>query len=526
MRRDYIRNNLNGFQAKNSSYKIDGQFYYIKAVLLNPDGDRLDLTKNSLYNISLTDNLFDPFLKAEILVYNDNHTIERTTPTSLNSQNGFTFRGDGRDVLFLEIIPLKSTKEEYKLEEALEYNTVFSLRNSFTVIEDTDIVIEGVLYKKLKLYDLDKRKLLEKNIHFNSVDTINFTNNNKLSGISVYNLDNDERGNNTGTMIRELLKFALVQNDSDIFYTSRSSNDSNEINYIDFENGSTKVNYSSNSYKKAYDDLNYLYDLHNTNLASGDSSVLKKDYFTGKYTLINIKSFFDRAYNKRKDEAGPYLIEKINISGSGNLKTDKTGKKNPKNTPEFNEKSQALNVKFFNTSFDILNEKVNTKIVHEYDFENKKFNVLQSESNIINAKSKFKEYYVDNMKGLKQPYPSQITTNLKKLNYNYEDIYNLYSDNPGVRKSKGLDRLLKSTIVSNLGIEVQLKGQLFRRSGKFISIDRNNFEPKNKFDDRFLGIYFIINVDHTFIKDDLYINKIYAVKTYYFDNLNFNENLD
>ena len=80
--------------------------------------------------------------------------------------------------------------------------------------------------------------------------------------------------------------------------------------------------------------------------------------------------------------------------------------------------------------------------------------------------------------------------------------------------------------MSNLGVEVTLKGQLFRKSGKFITIDRASLDPKNKFDDKFLGTYFIINVEHTFIKDDLYINKLYAVKTYYFDDLKFNENLD
>ena len=80
--------------------------------------------------------------------------------------------------------------------------------------------------------------------------------------------------------------------------------------------------------------------------------------------------------------------------------------------------------------------------------------------------------------------------------------------------------------MSNLGVEITLKGQMFRRAGKFISIDRASMDPKNKFDDRFLGTYFIINIDHNFIKDDLYINRIFAVKTYYFDNLQFNEDLD
>jgi trehalose-6-phosphatase len=130
------------------------------------------------------------------------------------------------------------------------------------------------------------------------------------------------------------------------------------------------------------------------------------------------------------------------------------------------------------------------------------------------------------MRGERKPYPSQITTNLKKLNFNYENVYNLYSGNENVRLSKGLNSLLKSTIMSNLGVEITIKGQMFRKSGKFITIDTSALEPKNNFDDRFLGTYFIINIDHSFIKDDTYINKIFAIKTYYFDNIKFNENLD
>ena len=529
MRRDYIRNTLNGVEAQAFSYKIDNQFYYIRAVLINPDGERLNLSKGALFNISLKDDLFDPFLKAEIILYNDNHSIERTVPTELNTQSGFTFRGDGRDIMFLEIIPLKNTEKDYKLEESKEYNQVFSLRNLFSVVEDTDVVIEGTLHKKIKLYDVDERKLAEKNVYLNSIETLDYNiKNNTLSGVPLFNLDNDERGNYTGIMIRELLKFTLMQNDDDIFYTAKRGrqNGSEAIDYIDFENGLTKVNYNSNTYKKGIDDLNYLYNMHVSNMDSKDFSILKKDYFTGKYTLINGKSFFDRAYNKETGEAGTYTIEKIDISGAGNLKIGNTGDHSATNTPQFNEKSQALNARFFNTSFDILNEKINTKVVHEYDFETKKFNVMQRDSNIINAKDKFDNYYVKNMKGLKTAYPSQINTNVKKLNFNYENIYNLYGGDENIRLGSGLNKLLRSSIMTNLGTEITLKGQLFRRSGKFITVSRDSKDPKNKFDDRFLGTYFIINVEHTFVKDNMYINKIYAVKTYYFDNLNFNEKLD
>ena len=131
------------------------------------------------------------------------------------------------------------------------------------------MTIEGVLYKKLKLFDLDERKLSEKNVYLNSVETLNYNlKNNTLSGVPLFNLDNDERSNNTGIMIRDLLKFTLIQNDDDIFYVDPSSKSTKDIKYIDFENGLTKINYNSNTYKKGIDDLNYLYNVHVSNIDS------------------------------------------------------------------------------------------------------------------------------------------------------------------------------------------------------------------------------------------------------------------
>jgi hypothetical protein len=65
---------------------------------------------------------------------------------------------------------------------------------------------------------------------------------------------------------------------------------------------------------------------------------------------------------------------------------------------------------------------------------------------------------------------------------------------------------------------------MFRKSGRFFSLDRSGDYPDNKFDNKFLGIYFIINVQHEFKDDDTYLNNIIAVKTYHFDDPKFNEN--
>ena len=118
----------------------------------------------------------------------------------------------------------------------------------------------------------------------------------------------------------------------------------------------------------------------------------------------------------------------------------------------------------------------------------------------------------------------KVLVQTKSLNLGFDNEYSLYGENTFLKQSEGLNKLLKSSIITNLAAEITLKGQLFRRSGKFISIDREGQYVDNLFDKKFLGIYFILNVDHLFINDTTYLNKILAVKTYIFDNPKFSEN--
>ena len=87
---------------------------------------------------------------------------------------------------------------------------------------------------------------------------------------------------------------------------------------------------------------------------------------------------------------------------------------------------------------------------------------------------------------------------------------------------KGLNELLKEGLLTNIGVELTLKGQLFRKSGKFISVERAGEYTDNNFDKKFIGIYFILEVN-TVIEGNNFINKVIAVKTYFFDDLKYNE---
>ena len=71
---------------------------------------------------------------------------------------------------------------------------------------------------------------------------------------------------------------------------------------------------------------------------------------------------------------------------------------------------------------------------------------------------------------------------------------------------------------------MRVQGGFQRKPGLFISIDRTGNYIDNDFDSKFLGIYFILQVDYQFVGNNQFINKILAVKTYHFNDPKFNEN--
>jgi hypothetical protein len=118
-----------------------------------------------------------------------------------------------------------------------------------------------------------------------------------------------------------------------------------------------------------------------------------------------------------------------------------------------------------------------------------------------------------------------VLNSSKTTNLSYENVYSLYSEDEFIKKSSGINKLLKNLLLTNIGVELTLKGQMFRKAGNFLTLDRSENYVENNFDDKLLGIYFIVEVKHIFNEDNTYNNKIFAVKTYNFKDLKFKENI-
>ena len=518
-----MRYNYDTVYEEQFNYIIDNQKYLFKATLFNPDGDILNITKSSVLELNLFDNIFEPWLNGTVILDNTDDALERfvTTPsdtefnTNSKTYKGYTVRGDGRDLLKITIIPLDGNTQDYN---QFDVDTLKSTAISYVFcLEDEEpIDYNGTSAKKYTISDYDLQIMKERKAFFSS--------SNVLGDVAdVTQLSNSDRQVETGKCLKALIKNVLSDNDS--IYTVIESETGNEVTPF-FEDGASKIFYSSPAENNAYDDITYIMQRHISNGGESDFSFLKKENYTGEYTLQGASNLFKQAYNVQGKSTGSKFLENFTITGSsreGDSVINREQKK-PFDALEFGEKGEILEFKFFNTASNIRREKIKSQIVHSYDFNNKQFNLDIYDSNIERARNQFSEKYVKNLKGKNnQPYPNFIVNGMQRDNLSYSNVFSEYGNNPAIRRTYGINKLLKNALITNMGVELTVKGQLFRTSGKFFSLDRAGDYIENDFDNKLLGIYFIVDVQHVFISDTEFYNKIIGIKTYHYDNPKYKE---
>lgn len=537
MRSDFNISPLSKVEAKSFLYQIGNDEYYIRGVFINPNGDQVPLNKQSLKEIIIKDSIYEPFLDLKIVLIDSDNAFQRTKQGSgQNLIKGFNYRGDGKDIFYLEINPIKDAtmKSSINGELNLEYNNVFSLRNIFACVDEKSIILNGESCKEITCIDYDKKQLLERKTQYNSTyaledDTLPFSEAAYVAGgvakpetSPIFYKDNSERAVPTGKSIRKILTSTLQKSEDELFYKSTVKEvvgqsggfSTNERKLItNFEDGASKIFYTSDADSNAYDDIEYLYKYHVSDGNKQAFSYLKKDYYGGKYTFLSVDNIFKKAV--RGGKAGPFMLEKLLVTGATSVSenTQTSSPVTPFQTASFNNKSVIADAKFFNPSFNLIKDKISTKIVHSYDHENKQFNIFKKDSNMTKAKGKFKEIFTNPINS--EYSPSIISSPGLDGNENYENVYSLYGNDEVTARSLGVNKLLRNLMATNLACELTLFGQMFRKAGRFISVERGNNYKSNEFDDKFIGIYYILNVSHSFIGNNEYVNKIYAIKTYY-----------
>ena len=117
----------NTFDQKHFYARYGTEDYYFFLGLYNNEGYEIFLTRNAVMHLEIDDNIFNPFSSATLIIANDQHVIEKTL-------NPYVFLGNGRDIVDVEIIPIKTGNfdNDSKNEENKEY---LGLKYQFVVTE-------------------------------------------------------------------------------------------------------------------------------------------------------------------------------------------------------------------------------------------------------------------------------------------------------------------------------------------------------------------------------------------------------
>ncbi len=531
------------YQSSNN-YRIDTVDYKYYVYLINGNGVYLGLTTDSIELLNIRDNILEIAASGTCVIRNDNDSIERSNIGDILTKENyferqpknnssyideFFFRNDCRDYLFIYIKPDLTQGLGSNIQSTPTTDAASTLLYTFSIIKNEDLYTSpdsAIKFKQLTLIDNDLEILREKNLFFSSATLLPHSTAEQLA-----HLDDDDRGAYTGDIIQQLLIQGLNSNGSD----NTSPNDRQIIDTSLFNQGSSTLFYSSPGEYNVLDDISYVTSRHTSAVAPFDPCILRKDRYSQFYTFISYKDYFNNAIfqNKNVSAGGALHLETILLGSEIATTTTPTNNKTRiptsiYNNMTFGEFSLVDNFKFYNMNgIDAQSHLVSTA-VHSYQLSDKQFQIDLSNNSISNTMDTYYNHFV---KGDKE-YPlfvasDNIFTNIfinqvRKNNLNFKNVFSINDTEPDQRLGYGRNDVLKNAIFLNNAISLDLKGLTFRSAGKFFSFGRKEGFLDSKFDDKVLGTYFAVQVDHNFSKGK-YTNNIIGVKTYLYGNPHIKE---
>lgn len=498
----------------------DNTEYFYDLILYNANEEFVRLKTQSVVELIINDNLLDFYHKGTLTFKNDMDAIEKITtspdkiinddirPQNTNKPNTllpFAFRGDARDYLIVDICPKIDDQANYNYGDNV--NKLWRLKFVFSIYDIEDIVGQSnnEKFKKLHFWDYSYQLMTEKSIDLNSANYVNNQN--------ILNLDNEDRSIKTGLLIKNLIKETFPLNEGF------------KINFGQFDEGATKLFYTSPVNSTASDDLEYIDSYHVSSPSNNyDFCILRKERFTNDYTYKSLKNYFDEAYVRKTgtgtDSGGSLHIEKFLVGSYSDSETSNYANKSrtpisSKNSAFLPDYSQIQKYRFFPSSGQDVQKHIATRHVYAYNFNNKQFEVDVQENSFERILDVFYINYVKSFKGESgSPYTTLTKNEYRINNKNYETEYSVSTDKEQ-RLAFGRNEVLKKALYLNNTINFTAPGLTLRQAGRFVSIDRDSSQPSNKFDDKFLGTYFIVEINHIF-RSGSYENEITAIKPYVF----------
>ena len=543
------------------NHKINNNDYLFKLTLVSAAGDKSraqDIKPAAIKEFYISDTLNNFYQQGYIIIDNSKDVIERDTPTAdpfstpqyynnagastngsdPNSSNGatsdanagFLFRGESRDILRVDITPrLDSTAvDSLGSKTSQEYfymNYDFAIYNSEEIVGDTP----DKKYKKLYFWDLYYQLMLEKNVPFSTATVANANVDSALPS----NADNIDRSLPTGVALREFLKAAFPDNENypvSFSVTIPGTADTTNLDQatideqnIDWDIGGTNIFFSTPANFKAIDCVNYILSRHVSNSDTNyDQCFLQLERGTREFKFKSLSQYFKQAYVPASDSPGDYYLETVKLGGY----TQQDGKSNvppyftPTNGLHFDRIGTIKSFSFDNMAGIHAQRQLVPTFVHSYDYENKQFAIDIQRNGIEQAMKVYQQNYVNMMNSSSEnpAFPNFAPGQLRYLNKNVQNTFSVVEQDADQRLAFGRNQFLYASIFTNNLISFRLPGSTHRQAGYFIGVDRDGSIPNSLFDNKLLGIYLIVQVNHLFNGNEYY-NDLYCIKTYNFKQL-------
>lgn len=524
--------------AKRNTVTIHNRDWFF-CIAIDNGKQRNLFIKSGVEGLVIEDDLFKWYQTGYITLKNDENALERSSGPDkilgiLNLSKTYKIRGDGRDIISISICPklsnVKSFIQKVMGMDIQPDEDIYKLQNEYAVYDTkTEYLDSGAELKTLYFWDLRYQLLLERNVHY-STGLVKIKKD-KAFGKKIRQVNNDDRSIPTGDAIQEFIKQSL---------------EDQKPQFDDklWDKGGANVFYSSPAQYKGINDLDKLVETHvSRDSADNDFCIFKYDAYIDKWTLIPISTYFANAL--KGEEAGDYQFDKFQVSyHSGpvskflsllgakekapKLKVSDINSKarNPRQPLPLLSKIGRKNMlqgeiaelekdqwRFEDLAGLDNQTLLTTYAVHSYNMSSHEFNVDVYNNEIQTVTEKFQKQYIEkNFLGDSKPSTSFNITPGKKNRKVMNNLFTLSNDEK-TRAVRGRNQLYKNLIFLNNACSINIKGETYRRSGRFFSVDRRGFYFDNEFDEKILGQYLVVNVKHKF-DGETYDNELIGVKPY------------
>lgn len=498
--------------------RIGDQYFYIEIWMYNnlQKFNPIPINFFMVENLTLNKSLNNWYTSGSIVLKNDLEILERGALSvklykekSDQIEAPFFFRNDAKNKIYLKILPIQNPADP---DTFVYYQDLWEISHEFVVYEtkDVDAASTGEKMKMFSFVDERYQIFLERNVEWSTA-------------IHAKGETDQEKSMMTSLAIQSLIRTAASETSdprSPAIQVGSSDGPKGIKNpnlpmylfdYNDWDIGSEDSNvlYTSPANSSVLDDLDYL--MGNIKANDGTPVFLMLDDYDregGKlWHLVPLSKIFKDA---KKNQTERLIIEDgVDMSSSAPYLNRAPMVDGDRNNFHSAVASRILHYEYIPMECSDNMSFVNSP-VHYYDFSKNEFNIEVKGNTAKEFVGNFKQKIKGSLFSLDRS--DQILLNINKTKQKGLSVSNKHVTRRFFPKNMSFVNMVRDFVLLNQTIRFVSKGLTMRKPGNFVFIDRllSNSDI-NPFDDKVLGQWLLVSVEHQFTKED-YVNNVIATK--------------